>query len=376
MALAWIACESTTGEPICDLPDLSIDEIGSTLCGYWSGPGSLPIPGAPADWRRAIAPWASYLVLLDDDTPVWGGWTTSSKLTEDDEATFGVASWEAHLAKRYCGNTAYNAVAETQIVAGVLASYVADGGPAMLVEVLSDSAAGDLNVSDADDRTVLSVLSEISGREGGPEWTVTWRHLTGPERYIPVVQVAPRIGQTVPSGFAPSAVFDMPGCLSSFERGEDWADGKGANDVMATAVADGNDRLTSGHFAFNDPDRPKLEYRWTPSTSITEESTLRSHAASKLAVAKDGATTWSLSAAVESAPRLGVDWSVGDDIGYSIAHPSVSDPLRDTSGAQVADSEGRPLWQPVTGTARCIGWKLTLSGVQTVTPILHDAEEV
>ena len=75
----------------------------------------------------------------------------------------------------------------------------------------------------------------------------------------------------------------------------------------------------------------------------------------------------SLTAAVEAAPRLGLDWGLGDDIGWSLAARSVS-PGRRIPGDPASG------WIPVEGVGRAIGWEASLSGVETVTPILESTE--
>jgi len=66
----------------------------------------------------------------------------------------------------------------------------------------------------------------------------------------------------------------------------------------------------------------------------------------------DGTTAVSLRAVAEEAPRLGVDWFIGDDIGYAI-------------GAEVPGFPGG-----LSGTGRAVGWELTLTEPQMVEPLL------
>jgi hypothetical protein len=84
-------------------------------------------------------------------------------------------------------------------------------------------------------------------------------------------------------------------------------------------------------------------------------ATLDGHAAASLAILRSGATSLTLSAAKSAAPRLGVDWSIGDDIGYDLTHPSLP--------------HGH-----ICGVARAVAWEATVSGVETVSPILATAE--
>jgi hypothetical protein len=62
---------------------------------------------------------------------------------------------------------------------------------------------------------------------------------------------------------------------------------------------------------------------------------------------KDGSLALTLTANREEAPRLGRDWFIGDDIGFSIEAPEFPGGL--------------------VGTARCVGWELTDT---TVTPLI------
>ena len=361
MSLSWIAVDAMTGYQICDLPNLDVPVIGESLCDYWSGAAELPLPTAPREWRQATNQWATYLVLLEDDLPIWGCWVTTRKPNDGNVVPLTIATWEAYLDKRYCGSTSYNQAIYTSIAEGVIRSFVQPSGPAFLLDVQPGTTRGDLNAQDADDRTVLSVMKEMSGRESGPEWTVDWT-LTDDNRYLPIFRIAPRIG--VGAGYLPpAAVFDMPGCLTEFELAEDWTDKRGANDVMAVAIPDGNERLTSGRIAITDPIRPKLELRWTPSTSITQQSTLISHALNRLAATVDGSNTWKLTASAIAAPKRGKDWDLGDDIGYHITAPSVSEFLPDGS------------FNPVYGVARCIDWEYDMDD-ETVTPTLYSLDDL
>jgi hypothetical protein len=108
-----------------------------------------------------------------------------------------------------------------------------------------------------------------------------------------------------------------------------------------------------------DTDRPTFEYRWTPATSITDPATLTSYAASKLTLIENGTTSISLSADADSAPKVGTDWFIGDDIGANIGG---------------LDQNGDDIVPSVPGglevTARAIGWQLTVSDLPIITPIL------
>jgi hypothetical protein len=128
---------------------------------------------------------------------------------------------------------------------------------------------------------------------------------------------------------------------------EGYGADEGANDVMAVSSGTEEARPQSEHQTNTDDGRPRFEYRWTPSTSITDVDTLTSHAQRALAAMKDGSLALTLTANREEAPKLGRDWFLGDDIGFSIDAPEFPG--------------------GISGTARCVGWELTDT---TVTPLV------
>lgn len=352
---SWIACELRTGRVICDLPDLTVDKVGVTLCDTYNATGSLPVPQSPApplDWDRAIMEMGSCLVLLDGDTPIWGGIITQAPRTEASTVQIALPSWEAYLARRYIPDFSRTATEQCALAAQLVAASL-DATVPLIVEYTAGSTLRDRTYTSSQDKTLLVALQELSAVIGGPEWTIGWRHLTSPERYVPVLTIADRIGVAAPAGLGPAATFEMPGPVSTFKRSRDWSLGAGANSVVATSTSsDGADRPQSTPQIYSDPDRPTVEYRWSPSSSITQQATLDAHAAAALAVLKGGSVSLGLTAAVDDAPRLGVDWSIGDDVGYHIAAPSVG---------------------VIDGTARAVAWEATLTGVRTITPILATA---
>ncbi len=352
--LHWLSCSALTGRVIADLSDLSVSSVGVTLCDYWTGSATLPIPSAPPDWQRATMPMASYLVLLDDEEPIWGGWVTARESTEADTVSLSITSFETYLDRRYVGDVTYSQVEQCGIISDLVARFVAANGPALIVEPHAGATRRDRTYTSDSDKTVLSVLQELSGVDGGPEWTTSWRHLTDPERYVPVLEIRDRIGISPPTGLGPAATFELPGSVIKFTRTEDWSGGAAANHVIATSTADGDVRPESAPQIAADPDRPRLEYRWSPSSSITKQATLNAHAKQALAVMRDGATAIALTAIMAAAPRLGRTWSIGDDIGYAVDCPA---------------------WTG-SGIARAIAWEIGLDGPETVIPILATDETI
>lgn len=373
MAYSWIAVEARTGVLLADLPDLDCDSVAVTIGNYTSTDATLPIPTAPENWERATLPGGTCLVLLDGDTdqPVWGGLILNRERTHGDVVSMQLATLEAYFDRRYVGDAPYTNVGQNAIVADLVQRFIVQGTnggiPCSVVNI--DNVPGTLRTrteyTDDADKTILSVLTELMGVENGPEWTIGWSssYVAGIRYVLPVLYVGARIGTDPISGVAPAATFDMievrdddgtirqtGGNLMSFSYKEDWSSSGGATDVLATSSADADTRPESQHVVAQDPDRPTLEYRFTPSTSITNTDTLQNHADAEAAEIFGGVNTIDLTAVADS-QRLNVDWFIGDQIGVDIHTPAFPNGL--------------------TAAGRASGWQLDFGDVVTVTPTVN-----
>ena len=373
MPYTWLATEILTGLIIGDLTDFQIDTVKRTLMAYDTAQGGLPLPTAPENWQRIVLPKASCLHLVDGDTPVWGGMVIESEQTSDDTIPVSVATIESYFGDRYVGDVSYSQVDQNLIVKDLVERFAArgsNGGIPIRVVVLG--AAGpkrDRNYTDRSGKTLYSALRELAGVQGGPEWTVEWEWLHEPERIVPVLYVGSRVGVAPASGLLPAAVFEMPGPVETVSMVNTYKSGTGANDVMAYSTADGDVQPQSQHVVTRDPERPTIEFRWSPSSSITQISTLDSHAKAKAVELARGSTVAALTAVTTNAPRVGVEWSIGDDVGYVIGGTVVERP-----GVTHESVPGFP--GGLTGVARAIGWELTFGEVDKITPVLQNGEEL
>lgn len=365
-ALQWVAVEARTGLQIAELPGLTLTgPLKGTLNRYETATADVPVSPVgtppPVNWLRATKPGATALVALDDDgSPVWGGYITQRTRSTDDAVTLSLASAESYLDRRYVGTVTYTNVGQNAIVADLIARYVVDGAgglPGIPLRVQA-SGAGTLRTRSyaiEDDVKVYARLQQLAGVEDGIEFTIGWEWQHSPERLTPVLYVGSRAGTPAPAGLAPAVTFSLPGSVASVELVEDYSDGKGANDVTAVSSGQGDTRPTSGPVRTADyDDRPTYEYRWSPSTSTSDVSTLQAHAREALAILGGGAAAMTLTAAIQGAPRLGTDWVIGDDVGYDI------DPIPSFPAGAF-------------GVGRAIGWQLDLAA-ETVSPILAVAE--
>lgn len=369
MALQWVSVDARTGIILADFPDLDVQNVAQTLTRYEVTTGNLPIPTAPDGWQRATMTGAANLILLDDNPndpshgiPIWGGMVTKRTPNQSDLLPLTLATLEAYFDRRFVGDVVYAGVGQNAIVADLIARFVADGvkpGLPIRVQYTNAGTLRDRTYNDIDDKTVYSVLTELAGVIGGPEWTVGWEWRTNPERITPVLYVGDRIGVSPSAGLSPNATFEIPGPVIAIALEEDFSSGRGATDVMAVSTAQGSTRPQSAHMLSGDTVRPTFEFRFTPSTSITSVSVLTGHAQASLVALQNGTRSTMMSAVAANAPRLGVDFFIGDDVGY------VAGGL-DANGKYLVPAFAGGL----IGVARAIGWDLAISDTPILTPVL------
>ncbi|MFE4469558.1 hypothetical protein ACFRFH_12155 [Leifsonia sp. NPDC056824] len=378
MAFSWVACKAKTGEVITEMPNLEIDMVRQSIGRYETSTATLPVDTkhAPNQWPRAVLEGASFFVLLWEapdpsgeviSVPVWGALVTQSTPDQTDVVQITLATLESYLDRQYINSAkTYTNVDQNTIASDLITSFVGAsvGGIPIRVQVVGGAGKVRTHVyADQDDKTVYSALQDLSGENGGPEWFIGWEHQTSPERYTPVFYVGSRVGTAAMAGMSPNAAFDMPGPVTAFQLTRDFSDGKGANVVMAYSSGQGSVRPQSPPQTFTDPERPKFEYRWTPSTSIIDVGTLTGYAAAAVAQMKAGAIalTMSANALDKGCPQLGVDWFLGDDVAFNIGGI--------VGGVDTVPSVPGGL----NGTARAIGYTLTLADPPILTPVLAGA---
>lgn len=342
-------------------------------------------------------PGGSFLVAVDDDVPLWGGLVLSAPRTPGDRLEVSAATVEVYATRRYVGDETYTGVPQNLIVKDLAEKYLAagpNGGIPLRVEVVGgDGEPRDRTYTAAANQTVYNQLQELTAVAGGPEWTFGWERTVtdGVVFFTPVLYVGDRIGVSRPAGLSPAAVYRMPGSLRDFVQQADYGDGKGANYVSAWSSGQGDARPMESH-TVTDPDRPTFEYRWSPSSNITEAATLLSHAQQMAADLAGGNRALTLVADYDAAPRLGVDWSIGDDIGYVVGgttsgpHQVVvtgdafTEWAEETAGSAAVSTSVKS-WEKVPafpggarGVVRALGWRLNLGANPTVEPVLAGGE--
>lgn len=369
MTLAWVSTDARTGVVLADLPGLECASVNRSIGRYEAASASLPLPGAPENWLLATRHGGANLILLSDGVPIYGAMVTQRPRGTGDDLPLALATLESYLDRRLMGDVTYTGVGQNDMVADWFANFVTVGPLGGVPFRVQYTTAGAGQVRDraylrADRKTVYSALTELSADLGGPEWTVEWEWQHSPERITPVFYVGDRIGQAHAPALAPAVTFQAPGCIIDAVMVEDYSSGKGANSVIAYSSATADVVPQSPAQVAPDDGRPTFETDIQPSTSITDIATLTSHAQSALATLAPGGSALAMSANVSTAPPLGSAWVLGDDVGYIIGGLE-ADPHNPAGRESVPAFPGG-----ISGVMRCVGWELTLDGVQTVTPIL------
>jgi len=337
----WVAC-GADGRILATLPGLVPQgALRRTMGRSESATFTLTVDASTdPNWELATREGLGslYAIVLDDDGAervAWGGIVMRRDLGLGNAVTIAAATHEVYFDGRFSG--AYTAVGRDQNL--MMADFVRiaslplpaapllPGLPFRTVIVGPPGAPRDRTYADTDDKTVFAVMDELAHVEGGPQWMLTWQRLHGPERIVPVVVIGTRIGNArmpgmgAPVAWSPTA--DISGSLS-----RSWAAGAGANAVVATSTGTGTGARPQSPVQFGPPDgRPVWEFRFSPSTSITTQSVLDSHARAKLATTRNGAQTVSFTASRATGPRLGIDFDLGDDADVIIDGPLFPAPV-------------------------------------------------
>jgi hypothetical protein len=308
------------------------------------------LPGAPTGWVEATTPGSTVLVAVDTftDTPIWAGAVLTRQAGSAQTVDLGAITLERYLDGRYPGTQTLIATDQAAIVSALVTPALTNGPP-IVIDAPAIGSNLDYLTVDGDDKTILSCLTELMGMDGGPEWTidVTWN--AGHNGF----QFPLRVRQAVGVQGATSVTFDFPGCVNSYTFTESYEAGKGATDVIARGEGEGSSRLTSGvHEATAQITAgwPRWDYRFTPATGIDDPDQLDAHAAQSLALMAQGGQVWSVEAVASKAPRIGVDWFLGDSVCLAVQ-------------ASPRHSAGTSL------VARCWSWELD-PGADRIRPIL------
>jgi hypothetical protein len=331
--------------------------LQSVLGTYTSASFTLPLPDAPKDWEAATQPGRCMLVAVLGGTPVWAGIVLTRTGGTKPTLDLACVSLEGYLDRRYVGDHTWTGQDEVSVILAGLVGDAQTEGIGFTLDCPATGTLRDRTYKDTDDKSVYSAARELMGVEDGPEWTVVldWTDATQ-TAVAKILRARKRLGVVAPFDL-PAARFDTLGTSSaSYTFGEDYSSGRGANHVVAVSSGEGDVRPQSTPArdeALFAAGWPRWEYRFTPSTSITDQATLDGHAAAAVAIMGRGAQMLQLTGRADTYPKLGVDWLAGDDIGFDLI------------------GHRHPLG--LSGIGRCIGWELDPKA-GLITPTLYTPE--
>lgn len=342
----FLAVSLTSGIVLAEFPDLQVSKLSYRFEEVTRETVVLPWRNIPSNWGEATIPYGVAILLVRGSTVLWGGLVVKRERTlQGSGLSLTLATVELYLDSVYVGDHTYSNRDQCEIVKDLVSTTLKDHRFMLSVEASSSPVRRDRTYEASSDKTLLSVLQELSNVQNGPEWCTSWRNVDG--RYVPVLTVADRIGSV-----APVTTFDES-VMTAFKVLEDYTSGYGANMVWAVGDTTGEGRLRSDTMVAEQSSRPVVEHVVRPSSSITRKETLDAHASSALRQLRDGTSTMSMTLSLLAAPIVYEEWRPGDTVAWT-----------------VADDDGRFAGFD-HGEARIVGYDIDFSGVWTITPTLQ-----
>lgn len=343
----FLAVSLTNGDVLAEFPDLQASKLSYRFEEVTSETMLIPWQNIPANWGEATIPYGVAILLVRNTTVLWGGIVVKRERTlQGSGLTLTVATFEHYLDSVYVKDHVYSNRDQCEIVSDLVSTTLKDH---RIVFSIASSPSGirrDRTYKESSDKTLLSVLQELSAVQNGPEWCTSWESVDG-GRYVPVLTVADRIGSVTPV-----TTFDES-VMTSFRIVEDYTADYGANRVVAVGDSTNEDQLRSDVMSVEQSYRPVVERVIRPSSSITRKETLNDYASASLRQLVDGTNTMSVTLSLLAAPIVYEEWEPGDVVAWTVA---------DDSGRFTGVDHGE---------ARVAGYDIDFSGVWTITPVLQ-----
>lgn len=334
--LQWISANLCTGRVRGDLPGLDVQwPIRHTLSNYDTATGTLKLDGAPPDWADLVKAGASLLACYDDEDDgqqpaiLWAGYVvTVDPDAATDTAQVSLSTVEGYLARRYVPDVTYPAgTLRDAVVADMVAKWIRAGVgaiPGVPIAVQQIGAGGPALTAakvyqNTDNATVASRIEALLAELGG-EYTITWAWSADSLSLVPTMTVGDHIGQQSTTGI-PAVTFEQPGPVVSVNQPTDYSDGAGANVITAYSSGQGSVTPYAPAVTVAADDRPAFEYRYQPVASEDDLGVLGRHAQQAAGILGPGARPLSLVLALVelgTGRRYGIDWRLGDDLGYHV----------------------------------------------------------
>lgn len=342
----FLAVSLINGTVLAEFPNLQVSRLLYRFEEITSETMVLPWRNIPSNWGEATVPYGVAILLVRGSTVLWGGVVVKRERTlQGNGLSLTVVTVEHYLDSVYVKDHVYSNRDQCEIVRDLVSTTLKDHRFLLSVEATPSRIRRDRTYKGSSNKTLLSVLQELSNVQNGPEWCTSWRNVDG--RYVPVLTVADRIGSVTPV-----TTFDES-VMTAFRVLEDYTAGYGANAVWAVGDTTGEDQLRSDVMVAGQSYRPVVEHVVRPSSSITQKETLNAHASASLRQLRDGTNTLSMTLSLMAAPIVYEEWKPGDVVAWT-----------------VADDDGRFAGFD-HGEARVVGYDIDFSGVWTITPMLQ-----
>lgn len=342
----FLAVSLSSGTVLAEFPDLQVSKLSYRFEEITSETMMLPWRNIPSNWVEATIPYGVAVLLVRGSTVLWGGIVVKRERTlQGSGLSLTVVTVEHYLDSVYVKDRTYSNRDQCDIVVDLVSNTLKDHRFMLSIEASPSAVRRDRTYEASSDKTLLSVLQELSNVQNGPEWCTSWRNVDG--RYVPVLTVADRIGSV-----DPVTTFDES-VMTAFRVLEDYTAGYGANMVWAVGSTTGEDLLRSDTMVADQSYRPVVEHVVRPSSSITQKETLNAHASASLRQLRDGTNTMSMTLSLLAAPIVYEEWRPGDVVAWT-----------------VADDDGRFSGFD-HGEARVVGYDIDFSGSWTITPTLQ-----
>lgn len=364
----WYSCDLKTGRvqerlPLVGSPSKLLGAVTTLTLSC-----DLAALGAGIDFWGSTIPRRTMVVLErkfpDQNTAdiLWAGAVINRpERGSEPIASLGCVSLEGLLDRRFAGTHTYTGQpshTDAQIITDLIGEANVDGWNIQL-DLDGLTTVRQVRYRAPERRKILACLQELSDMENGPEWTI--RATRSGDIVTKTLVARPRLGT---ASTIPNAQFRWPGAVKSYGQTEEHSDGLGANYVTAVANGEG---ASQPSFTRSDAARIAVEGRWEAVVQRPAARTiaaLDSAAATELALMLEGQNLYTLTADAVLAPKIGIDWVLGDDIRLLV-----------TAGAR--DPDGQPSYGHPDGLdviARGIGWTLDPQ-TQTLTPLLWQPSE-
>ena len=325
-------------------------------------------------WDEATQKRRKILVAVDAESGhiVWGGLVRRRTSGSGPWVQCSLDSIERYFNRRYIGQVfSWTNEDPAKMAADVLAPIATELAPLEVDAKMTGNATVSGYYDTNDNKRVGSFLEDLAALSGGIEWTVDLEWVDADHTQIRyVVRIAPRLGRggaqtggADSTGWTPTQ-WKMPGCVTDFQFIEDDGEETGANDTLALSSGEGESKPRSTRYEATDllAYEARFERRFTPATSVTSTSTLDQYAEADHAATRDGLTQLTITANLDAAPRVNLDWWMGDDIDVALT----CDRFPKRVGPDGFKEAG------YTRRIRTVGWDLDLDA-RTVVPRIQEA---